>query len=436
MAHILVRLSQGRQEAPLERQEADCRAYCERLGLPVEQVHREVQSAYKGRTRPVLEQALSAAARGDLVIWKLDRLTRRGVTGLGRILERLETDHITLHSVTESVDASTPNGRMLLSILAGIAEQSSADASLRIKRAFEEFAKQGKRHPGGKPPFGWGEGEQALVVEAAEYIVSGGSLRSLCNDWNARGIRTSSGGPWQSSPLSRTLRSESLIGVRVHHGERYKGDWEPVLTEAQFSAVGAALARNKANPRGGKGSLLKGLLVCGGCGGKMRSSGATEKSGRLRYSCVREPGKAGCGKVSMYRDLCDREVRTMVLTVWEEWEKASPVPVVDHTTAIAFARESLAQLTVDHYQTRLVGRELFLKNYQELTDRIAELEATEKVTIVAVPQTIEAKIRAAVHSVVVYPAGGSPIGLPGRVKVLWRMGWIAQRALSLEVTNG
>lgn len=427
MAHILVRLSQRRdEEGGLERQEADCRSYCDRLGFPVEKVWREVQSAYAGKEREVLEAALEGAAGGHLVVWKIDRLTRRGVVGLSGILGRLEKDGTVLHSVTEAIDARTPMGRAVLGVLAGVAEQSSADASLRIRRAFEEDARAGKRHSGGKRPFGWGDGEGELVREAAGWIISGGSLRGLCKEWNERGLRTSAGGEWQSSPLSRILRSEALIGVRVHKGERYEAEWPALLTEAEFSAVGAALAKNKAHPRG-KGTLLRGFLVCGGCGARMQSTSASEKSGRLRYTCVRERG--GCGSVSIYRDLCDAEVKRQVVEMWETWEQAAPIPRIDPLISLAQEREALASLVHDHYVSRLVSRDLFLPAYAALTARIAELEQESTVPVDS-PTSIEGKIRACVSSVEIVPAGqrGPRKPISERVLVRFRFGWTSQRA--------
>lgn len=428
---ILNRLSQKRdEEGGLERQEADCREYCQRLGLPIAAVHKEVQSAYKGKARPVLERALSEAVGGHLIVWKLDRLTRRGVTGLGQLLDRMERDNITLHSVTESIDARTPMGKAVLGVLAGVAEQSSADASLRIKRAFEEKARAGHRHAGGQRPFGWGPGEAQLVKEAADWIISGGSLRSLCKEWNARGIKTTAGGEWQSTPISRLLRNEALIAVRIHKGDRYPAEWEPILTEAEFSAVGAALRRNKAAPAGKK-TLLGGMLVCGKCGGKMRGTSATEKSRRPRYTCVREPGKDNCGSNSIYRDLADAAVTAEVERVWALWEAAAPVPRLDVTKSLTNEREAIAQLVSDHYVSRLISRELFLPSYQALQDRIAELETLSAEAShfghMNKDTSIEAKIRQAVSFVQINAAKSDQ----ERVEVKWRFGWLNQRALQL-----
>lgn len=436
MAHILVRLSKlVDEEGGLERQEADCREYCSRLGLPVDRVWKEVQSAYAGKTREVLESALEGAAGGDLVVWKLDRLTRRGMVSLGALLARMDRDGTVLHSVTENIDAGTHMGRSVLGVLAGVAAQSSADASLRIRRAFEEMAKDGVRHKGGKRPFGWGEGEPELVRDAANRIIAGESLRSICRDWNERGLKTSSwripmlGGEWQSSPLSRLLRSESLIGVRTHLNQRYKAEWPAILTEAEFSAVGAALRKNKAHPRGGR-TLLAGLLVCGGCGARMTSTSASEKSGRLRYSCIKKPGTDRCGRVSIYRDLADAEVERQVEEMWAIWEAAAPAPVVNWQQQLLSEREALAQLVHDHYVARLIPRELFLPSYQELQDRIAELESQEVGVITLTAQTIEQKLKASVSFVDVIPAGrtGPRKPISERVLVRFRFGWTSQRA--------
>lgn len=72
--------------------------------------------------RPGLIELLAYVREGDtVVVWKLDRLRRNTL----HILETVKalTDHsVTLVSVTDGIDSSTAAGRMVISVLASMAE--------------------------------------------------------------------------------------------------------------------------------------------------------------------------------------------------------------------------------------------------------------------------------------------------------------------------
>lgn len=72
--------------------------------------------------RPELEKLLDQLRAGDtLVVWKLDRLAR-SLADLLRILARVEAAGASFRSLTETIDTSTPAGRMLMQILGAFAE--------------------------------------------------------------------------------------------------------------------------------------------------------------------------------------------------------------------------------------------------------------------------------------------------------------------------
>jgi DNA invertase Pin-like site-specific DNA recombinase len=81
------------------------------------------ESASGGRwDRPELHRALDQLRQGDvLVVWKLDRLSR-SLKDLLHILENITEAEAGFRSLTESIDTTTPAGRMMLQMLGAFAE--------------------------------------------------------------------------------------------------------------------------------------------------------------------------------------------------------------------------------------------------------------------------------------------------------------------------
>ena len=73
-------------------------------------------------TVPVVHQMLDELQPGDtVVVWKLDRLSRSLMDVL-RIMDRIEEARAGFRSLTESLDTTTPAGRMLMQVVGSFAE--------------------------------------------------------------------------------------------------------------------------------------------------------------------------------------------------------------------------------------------------------------------------------------------------------------------------
>jgi len=99
--------------------------------------------------RPHLAKLLSGLEAGDtLVVWKLDRLGR-SVYGLVSLVKDLEARSIGFRSLTDSIDTSTPHGRLFFHIMAALAEMERELIRERTRAGLKAARARGRL--GGRP---------------------------------------------------------------------------------------------------------------------------------------------------------------------------------------------------------------------------------------------------------------------------------------------
>lgn len=92
----------------------------QRAGVDLVNIVQEKRSG--ASTRPKLQHLLAKLKRGDIVVvYKLDRFAR-SLIDLLAIIARIEKAGATFRSITESIDTSSPAGRMMLAMLGAFAE--------------------------------------------------------------------------------------------------------------------------------------------------------------------------------------------------------------------------------------------------------------------------------------------------------------------------
>jgi DNA invertase Pin-like site-specific DNA recombinase len=100
--------------------------------------------------RPELERTLEFLREGDaLVVTKLDRLAR-SVTHLGEIVRTLEGKGVGLRIVNMGIDTTGPTGKLMLNILASVA-QFEREMMLERQREGVAKAKAEGKYKGRKP---------------------------------------------------------------------------------------------------------------------------------------------------------------------------------------------------------------------------------------------------------------------------------------------
>jgi len=283
LAGIYCRISSdGTGEAlGVQRQEEDARKLCADRGWTVVDVFSDNDSSAYDRRKPRkhYRRMLQAVADGrinTIVAWHPDRLHRQN-RELVPFIDLINAHDVSVETITAGkYDLSTAAGRMNAQIVGSVAEYESEHKSERIRRKLEDNAAKGLHH-GGSRPYGWCEdrvtvdpAEAAAVVEAAQLILAGESVRGVARALNAAGYRTSTGCQWRDVTVRTMLLRPRNAGLRVHHGEVVgePGKWEPILSAEDYHQVEAILSNpsRRTNPGSdGKVHLISSIATCEVC---------------------------------------------------------------------------------------------------------------------------------------------------------------------------
>lgn len=143
--------------------------------------------------RPALSEALKMLAGGEadtLVVLKLDRLSRRtrDVLDLVDLSRRQDWG---LVSVSESLDTSTASGRLVVTVLAALAEMERDQIAERTTAALAEIRSQGRANSR-FTPWGWRTADGDWEVKAGDRreLIESDLERGILNmvrSWRARG---------------------------------------------------------------------------------------------------------------------------------------------------------------------------------------------------------------------------------------------------------
>lgn len=158
------RTSTTEQEAGLEAQVRDLKARgCEKV------FSEQVSSV---AVRPALEQAVEFCREGDtFVVTKLDRLAR-SVPHMWELVRRLEGKGVALNVLALGMDTSTPTGKLMLTVLGGVAE-FEREMMLERQREGIAKAKAEKKYKGRAPT------ARAKAGEARALAAEGRSLSDI-----------------------------------------------------------------------------------------------------------------------------------------------------------------------------------------------------------------------------------------------------------------
>ena len=198
----------------------------------------------KAELRPEFMRMINDCRAGKInkiLVKSISRFARNTVDTLKYVRELKELG-ISVFFETQGIDTMTPNGEVLITILAAIAEQESRTISTNIKWSYK------KRFQDGKVIISAGmigykkEGDSYVIVENEaklvkriflEYI-SGKTIRQIADGLNADGFKTKRNTKWKPSGIQSILANEKYTG-NAYLGKTFKQD---VLSKTRVKNIG------------------------------------------------------------------------------------------------------------------------------------------------------------------------------------------------------
>jgi site-specific DNA recombinase len=301
---------QAKGESP-EHHEKRARLYATSRGWEVKEVyHLEGVSGKSVADHPECKRMLEDVKRGHihaLIFSKLARLARntRELLDFADVFRQYHAD---LVSLQESIDTSTPAGRLFYTMIAAMAQWEREEIGERIKASVSIRAKLGKPL-NAKAPFGYCYKGKKLVPDPKEapirkrmyeLFLETGRVRTTARLLNDAGYRTRGGGRFDYSTVKRLIRNPTAKGVQIINFSKYAGrnkswtlkpqsEWveievDPIIPREMWEQANSILVeRQKAYKRSGRppAQLFSGLTFCH-CGQRMYPRVNTPK-----YVCSR-----------------------------------------------------------------------------------------------------------------------------------------------------
>jgi DNA invertase Pin-like site-specific DNA recombinase len=295
------------------------------------------------------------AGRLDMIVTKsITRFARNTVITLETVRE-LKLLGIDVYFEKENIHSISGDGDLMLSILAGYAQEESRSVSENCKwRIRKEFA-EGRTNNGNIMGYRLKDGQFVIIPEEAETVrmiftdyLSGMGKNAIVKKLISLGIPTKNGGKWCENNITKILRNEKYSGdmllqkvfsenhitkkTRKNNGElpQYyvENSHEPIVDKDTFQRVQEEIRRRAECCHSSKNPPetypFTGKIVCGQCGKNYRrktaNAGTPYEKAAWICSTFNNYGKSVCGSQQIPEDIL--EAKTAEILELDGFDKA------------------------------------------------------------------------------------------------------------------
>ena len=151
------------------------------------------------------------------------------------------------------------------------------------------------------------------MVEIFEKYADGKTIRSIVEDFNARGLKTKRGQPFNINSFNSLLKNRKYIGEYRYQDVVIEGGVPAIVLEDLFNRVQERMEKNRHAPAMAKAKedyLLTTKLFCGKCERMMVGESGKSHTGAMHYyyKCSGAKRLKDCDKKAVRKDWIERVV--------------------------------------------------------------------------------------------------------------------------------
>ncbi|MBR5155318.1 MAG: recombinase family protein [Clostridia bacterium] len=288
IAAIYIRVSTDAQREEgysIDAQKEMLTAYCVSKGIKNYDYY--IDGGFSGSNieRPELKRLIDDIKNDKVscvIVYKLDRLSRSQKDTLYLIEDVFNPKGVDFVSLNESMDTSTPLGRLMLGILSAFAQLERENIRERTSMGMKERVKNGYWMGGGRVPFGYDyDSEKGILVPNKDAETVRKVYDLYLNGYSTNAIARMLGLSYER--LARQiLTRKTNAGFIIYKGEEFLGRHQPIVSPETYERAMQMMSERSDRRKTDAGYLLTGLVKCGACGAKMRY----QKWGKAGYKLV------------------------------------------------------------------------------------------------------------------------------------------------------
>ena len=320
--------SDNQREESIEGQIRECMEFAEKQDINILGTYIDRALSAKTDNRPDFQRMIKDSTKGlfDVaIVWRLDRFARNRYDS-AHYKMILRKNGVKVVSARESI-AEDSTGILLESVLEGYAEFFSAELSEKVRRGMKENALKCKSN-GCSIPMGYVVDSERhfqidpvaapIVQEVFNQYAEGATMKEIADGLNAKGIRSSRGGPISLNIISHMLKNRRYLGEYRYGDIVTPGGMPVIISEELFERAQERMKQNKKAPTRHKAEddyLLTTKLYCGKCGAFMVGESGTSHTAKIYryYKCTNTKQRKTCDKKAVQKDWIENFVVSRIM---------------------------------------------------------------------------------------------------------------------------